>query len=160
MFLKNYVLANEFLEKSQIKSGNIGNIKRELEKDYDFSTMKKLGNVVYIKKDSLKLPLYFRKHLSEEYINTNNMLPVSYLKESLGLSEKLCKILLLKLPLKVEIIFNKRMAIFTDDFVKELTGKIPYILNEQETFELMKSKDINGYIKLDKKHYFTWYSVL
>ena len=60
--------------------------------------------------------------------------------------------------------FNKKIITFNGsmdnehkEFVKKMKRKIGYILDEESTFECFKNNQIDGFTKLSKNKYFTWY---
>jgi hypothetical protein len=153
---KNYILANELVEKMGIHIANISMLRSHLEEvDDDISTIRKMGNCNFIKKNSLKLPKNIREGIySNTFADVSNKLPCSWVKTEYEISDSELK--KSGVVENVVTISGKKFYVFKDDFVKTTRNKIVYVLNEQETMDCYKKGQIDGYIKAGKR-YITWY---
>lgn len=157
MFLdKNYVLANELVQKMDIHIANISMIKKQFEGTDDMKTIISMNNCTFIKSNSPKLPRNIREGIkSHTFTDVSNKLPCTYLRTEYPLSvrnwEKAGVI-----NDKVKIA-GKDFFEFTDDFVNKTRGKIVYILNEEETMDCFRKNQIEGYIQASKNKFITWY---
>jgi hypothetical protein len=156
MFLdKKYVLANELIEKMGINIANISTYYGQL-KHLNNCPIIKLNSVSFINKNSGLLPNKMKKTLEEnKFTDMSNKLPCVYVNDYYGLS----KVELEKSGIIIEEveILEKRFYIFTEEFVKKLKNKVPYVLNEEETISCYKRRQIDGYIELKTNKFLTWY---
>lgn len=160
MFLsKNYILVNELSKKMGITHANFSILKAKLEDEGDEHTFIKYGNALFIDKTSSNIPKNIKECIAmyeNELTNFEKMLPVTYIKSEYGVSERELKNA--GIIEGVVVIEGKKFFKFTDEFVKNMKNKILYVLNEQETNECYKKGQIEGFIKLNKDKYLTWYS--
>lgn len=157
MFLSNrHVLANELVQKMDINIANISILKKKLEDQGDLSTLKQMNNCTFIYTKSPRLPKYIQNGLNgDNFTDVSNKLPCTYVKKEYECSER--EIMRTGLIERKETIAGKKFYVFKDEFVKSMEGKIAYVLDEAETLNCYRNGDIEGYMKLGKDKYLTWY---
>ena len=155
MFLsKQYVLANELVQKMGIHIANISMLMNGVD-EYSLDFIK-MNNCTFIKRNSHKLPNNIKVGLSKfEFTDVSNILPCTWVRNEYELSDKeLMSSGVVKRKIKVA---GKDFYEFTDEFVKKVGNKIGYTLNKEETMECFSRKQINGYVQMSKNKYLTWY---
>lgn len=157
MFLnKEYVLANELVQKMGINIANISMLKKQFEDNDDRYSIQSLNNCSFINKKATLLPKYIKDGLdSHEFTDMSDKLPCTWVKEEYQITEKELK--QSNLVISKEKISGKQFYVFSPDFVKTMKNKIGYVLDEKETMKCYQLKQIEGYIKLKNNKYFTWY---
>lgn len=157
MFLdKKYILANELVEKMGIHIANISMLRKLFEHNGNTYDMVKRNNCTFINTKSRHLPNNIMKGINSNILtDMSDKLPRTYVVSEFGITEhELQKSGILKEKIKIS---SKDFYVFQPDFVKEIKGKIPYILDREETLQCFKNKDILGYIELSKNKFLTWY---
>lgn len=156
MFLsKKYVLVNELIDRMNINMANASGLIRELDRLGDTTTVVNIGYCNFIK-DSQNLPRNFRDALRDSFTDISQMLPCSFVKSELNLTEK--EFLDFGLGTKVTIA-KKDFFKFSDSLYKKLKNSIPYVLSKAETDDCSNRGLIDGFIKLDDNRYLTWYKI-
>lgn len=159
MFInKNYILANELIEKMDIHISNISVLKQSYENVGDYHTFLKMNNCTFINSKSKSLPYNIRVGISEnEFTDLSDKLPSPYIRTEFHVNEMFwfnSGIVIEKIKIS-----GKQFYVFDPEFVKKMKGKIPYILDEAEARKCKMDGDIEGYTQLSRNQYFTWYSV-
>lgn len=159
MFLgQNYILANELVEKMGISIANISMLRKQFEEVDDDSSIIKMNNCSFIKKNSSKLPHNILAGIaSNEFTDVSNKLPVTWVREEFEITEKeWFKSGLVIDKIKIS---SKQFYVFDDEFVQTVKGKVTYVLNEQETLDCFNKGLIQGYRQVSKNKFITWYSI-
>lgn len=157
MFLnKNYILGNELVEKMEISIANISNLRKKFENNNDLDTIVKIGNCSFINSVSKKLPTNIKFGIrSNIFTNVSDKLPVTWVNKEFNSNEE--ELQDCGIVIDTCKISGKQFYIFEPKFVKEMKGRIGYILDKEETFQCYEKNQIKGYIELSKNKYFTWY---
>lgn len=157
MFLsKNYVLANELVQKMGIHIANVSMLRKQFEDEDDLSTLLKRNNCTFVKTNSHKLPKNFRDAIAQhEFTDLTNKLPVTFIKDEHPLTEKEWFDSGAVVD-KVKVA-GKEFYVFSDEFVKTTRRKIVYVLNEKEKNECYEKHQIDGFIPASKNKFITWY---
>lgn len=156
MFLhKNYILSNELTQKMGIHIANISMLRKQFEDD-DSGTVIKRNNCTFINIKANNLPNNIRVGISQNtFTDMTNKLPCTFVRNEYSLSDKeLMQSSIIKEKTKIA---GKDFYVFTDEFVKQMKNKNGYVLNKAETMECINNGDIDGYIQITNKKYFTWY---
>lgn len=159
MFLgKNYILANELVQKMGIHIANISMLRQQYEDENDMSTMIKMNNCTMVKTNSHKFPNNIKMGIAaNEFTDMSNKLPCTFVREEYEITEKeLFKGGIIKGKVKVA---GKDFYEFTEEFVKTTKNKIVYCLDESDTMACMAKGQIDGYIQVSKNKYVTWYGI-
>jgi len=160
MFLKSdFVFGNELCEKMGISLSNLINLRKQFENGDDHFTIYKLNSCSFINTKSHKIPNNFRTGLeTHQLTDITDKLPLSWVQSEYGLtiSKELQDIGIITDRITLA---KKIFLVFDREFVNKLQGKIGYILKEKETFECLENGDIEGYLKIKRNKYFTWYSI-
>lgn len=156
MFLKkNYILANELVQKMGIHIANISMLAKDHEDD-DSGTFIKMNNCTFVNKASSNLPNNF-KHacMIHEFTDMTDKLPCTFVRAEYEVTEKE----LFKSGMVIEKIevAGKDFYRFAPEFVQKMKYKIGYVLDKAETDSCMSKGQIDGYIQLGKNKFFTWY---
>ena len=163
MFLsKDYVLASELVQAMGIHIANISMLHAKLENESNSTDIIKQGNCSFINSNSPYLPKNIREGLYlREWTDVHNMLPTSYVKKEFEINNDTLDNLIENNSffLGKYKVADKEFVKFSDEFVDLMQGSIPYILNEKATLECSQDGDIDGYTKLKKNHFLTWYKV-
>lgn len=159
MFLnENYILANELVQKMGIHIANISVYRKRFEDENDLGTIKKMGDCNFINKASEKLPLTIMNGVrAHEFTDMTDKLSAPFVKTEWDLSYN--ELYDAGVITEQKFICGKRFYVFDHDFIKKVKRKICYVLNEKETKECFDKELIDGYIKISKKKYLTWYSL-
>jgi len=159
MFLsKNYILANELIQKMQINIANISVLKQRYENADDYSTFLKMNNCTFINTKSASLPKNIKMGIAtNDFTDFTDKLPCTYVRTEFGVKEdNWIKSGIVTEKIKIA---DKQFYQFCPDFVKTMKNKIAYILDEKEARCCKREGDIDGYIQLSKDQYFTWYGI-
>lgn len=156
MFLKKqYILANELVQKMGIHIANISMLVKEHE-DEDNGMFIKMNNCTFINTKAADLPNNIKVGISEnEFTDLTNKLPCTYVRTEYGITEK--ELFKAGMVSKVVTIAGKDFYEFVPEFVEKMKYKIGYVLDESETMECYRKKQILGYTQLSKNKFFTWY---
>lgn len=158
MFLKaDFVFGNELCEKMGIHLSNLINLRKEFEKSDDNFTIYKLKSCSFLNTKSHKIPKNFRTGLeTHKLTDITDKLPLSWVQSEFGLTipKELQDIGIVTKRIDLA---KKIFLVFDREFADKLQGKIGYILKEKETFECYENGDIEGYLKIKRNKYFTWY---
>lgn len=157
MFLKkNYILANELVQKMDIHIANISMMRKQFEDADDMTTILKMNNCNFIKTNSHKLPNNIRQGIAcNEFTDMSNKLPCTFVRSEYPLTEKdwyASGVVIDKVN-----IAGKQFYVFSDEFVKTTHNKIVYILDKKETDECYRKGQIDGFIQAAKNKFITWY---
>lgn len=157
MFLnKNYILANELVEKMNINIANISILKKQYEDEDDNTTIVKLNNCSFIKGNSYKLPNNIRIGIdSFEFTDMSDKLPCSYFKSEYGFSDK--EIMNSSIVYQKVNVSGKQFYQFDPEFVKKVKNAVMYPLDKKETDECYSKGQIAGYVQMAKNKFLTWY---
>lgn len=163
MFLdKEFFLANELLEFTQMHIANASMIKKELLEN-DSGGVVKRGNCLFFSKTSKELPNNIKELLAKhgKTLHTfENKVPITALRSEfsdVGTTALLKGFEKAGVSITKEEISGKTFVVFPDEFVSKLKNKTPYILNETEYKSSLKNQDIDGGIYIKKNKYFVWY---
>lgn len=146
----NHILANELVQKMGIHIANASMI--------NSPNVLKLGNCNFIEKNDNHLPKNMRKFIrenSDTFTNLENLLPATYARDELGVSQK--HLLSSEIVTDVVEIANKDFYKFNETFVKRVRKKILNVLDKDEFKECLSEKLITDYIELTKNKYLTMY---
>lgn len=156
MFLhKKYILANELVQKMGIHIANISMLVNDYE-DVDNGTFVKMNNCTFINTKDMTLPNNILSGIyANEFTDMTDKLPCTFVRTEYGITEKE----LFKAGMVTEIVTvaGKDFYKFTPEFVQKMQYKIAYVLDEAETMDCYRKKQIAGYTQLAKNKYFTWY---
>jgi hypothetical protein len=157
MFLnKNYILANELIQKMNINIANISVIVNHYEDGNDFTTMFRMNNCTMINSASQKLPKNLRDAIAvNEFTDITNKLPCTFVRSEYEFTEK--ELIESNIVIDKIEISGKKFYVFDRDFVEKVKNKIVYALDASETMECFRKKQIEGYIQVSKNKYLTWY---
>ena len=159
MFLNtNYILANELVKKMNIHIANISMLKQKIENSDNYDDMIKMNNCTFINKKSIYLPKNIRLGIANNvFTDMSNKLPCTYVRSEYGISEKeLFASGIIKEKIEV---CNKDFYVFTDEFIEKTEGTVINILEADDAMECHKNGSIDGFVKLSKNKYITWYKV-
>lgn len=161
MFLSsNYILGNELVERMGINIANVSIMSKRFEDENDHTTVVKMNNCNFIKSDSPKLPKYIQNGIKElksqsPFVDFSDKLPCTWFRSEFELSDKDCMNSdIIKDKVKV---YGKEFYVFDQKFIDAVKDRISYMLDEKETKECWNNKQIEGYVKISKKKYMTWY---
>ena len=159
MFLSpSYILANELVKKMEIHIANISLLRQEYVKTDDLYTIRKLNNCNFVNAKSHRLPKNIKKGIKEHsFTDVSDKLPVTFTHDEYPVTER--EWFKSGVVTKKEKIAGKEFYVFSPDFVKNVTGKIGYVLMEDEYKSCLKSGEIQGGVELKPGKYFTWYSL-
>lgn len=157
MFLnKNYVLANELVQKMGIHIANISMLVKYYEDRENFSTMLKMNNCTFINSKDSSLPNNIRIGLANNnFTDMSNKLPCTWVKTEYEMSDK--DLINSDMIIEKVKIAGKDFYVFAPEFVQKMQGKIGYTLDKAETMDCMAKGQIDGYTQLSKNKFFTWY---
>lgn len=159
MFLKKeYILANELVEKMDMHIANISMLRNELEAKDNYDDLKKVNNCTFINTKSPFLPNNINVALSENtFTDMTDKLPATFLRTEFNLSpEDLEKAGVIEGEVEIA---GKKLIQFKPDFVKNVEGSVMYMLSEDEAKECLEDGSIDGMIKITKAKCITWYKV-
>lgn len=159
MFLSNdYILANELTKKMNIHIANISMLKQRLEDQNNETDMVKLNNCTFINKKSIFLPKNIREGIKKNiFTDISNKLPVTFVKSEYEITEReMNNSGIIQGKKKIA---GKDFYVFNNDFVEKVKNSIVYVLDKKETEECSKNGDINGFVKLSKNKFLTWYYI-
>jgi len=159
MFLsKDYILSNELVKKMNIHIANISMLKQRIENSDNYNDILKMNNCTFINTKSLYLPKNIREGISaNKFTDMSNKLPCTFVRTEYGITEKeLMASGIIKE--KVEVC-DKDFYVFTDEFIEKTKGTVINILEEEDALDSYNDGSIDGYIKLSKNKYITWYKV-
>lgn len=157
MFLKkNYILANELVQKMDIHIANISMLRQQYEDQDDMTTMIKMNNCTMIKSNSHKLPNNIKMGIAaNEFTDMSNKLPCTFVRTEYEVTEReLLNGGVIKGKIKIA---GKDFYEFTEEFVKTVKNKIVYTLDKAECMECHSKGQIEGYIQVSKNKFLTWY---
>jgi hypothetical protein len=159
MFLsKDYVLANELVQKMEINIANISKLIKDFEYNNFYGDIIKMNNCAFLKKTSHRFPKFIKDGLNNfNFTDISNGLPCRFVQSEYSITER--ELSKSEIFLEKKKIAKKEFYIFKDDFVQKLKGKIAYTLNKEETEKCHQNGDIQGYIQLSKNKFLTWYSL-
>lgn len=157
MFLhKNYILANELVQKMDIHIANISMLHKILEDTGNDSEIIKINNCTFINSDSIYLPQNIKKGiLGNKFTNMSNKLPCTFIKTEFNISEK--ELLKSGIVNGKVTVAGKQFYEFKDSFIQTIKGKVLYVLDKQDTMDCLKNDEIDGYIEMSKNKFLTWY---
>jgi hypothetical protein len=157
---KNWVLSNEVGELGNITAANFSILHNRITQKELLNTTLKYGNCVFINPHSIYLPIYISNIIKKnEFTNLSNCILTTQLVKELGVTETCAISSLHKYGPEPVIISGKRFTRFNDEFIELLSGKITAVVNEYEVNELLEEGSIEGFIKLTKSKYLTWYKM-
>lgn len=160
MFLKkDFVFGNELCEKMGIHLSNLINLRKAFENENDFYSIFKLNSSSFINTKSHKIPEKWQKGIEDsDLTDITNKLPLGWVQSEFGLliPKELEKVGIVTSRISIA---KKIFLVFDREFADKVRGKIGYVLKEDETLECFENGDIEGYIKLKKNKYFTWYPI-
>ena len=156
MFLnKKYILANELVAKMGIHIANISMLVKEYEDD-DSGAFIKMNNCTFINANDVTLPNNIRTAiLTNQFTDMTDKLPCTYVHTEYEISE--AELFKSGMVIEKVIIAGKKFYKFAPEFVQKMKYKIGYVLDEAETMDCYRKKQILGYTQLGKNKYFTWY---
>lgn len=156
MFLnKKYILANELVTKMGIHIANISMLIKEYE-DTDTGTFVKMNNCTFINTKDATLPQNIIDGIrSNVFTDMTDKLPCTFVRSEYGITEK--ELFKSGMVTQIVTVAGKDFYQFAPEFVEKMKYKIGYILDEQETMDCYRKKQIQGYTQLAKNKYFTWY---
>jgi hypothetical protein len=156
MFLhKKYVLANELVTKMDIHIANISMLMKEYE-DVDNGAFIKMNNCTFINSNEATLPNNIKIGLkNNQFTDMTDKLPCTYVHTEYEISE--AELFKSGMVTKKVEVAGKKFYQFAPEFVQKMKYKIGYVLDEVETMECYRKKQIQGYTQLSKNKYFTWY---
>jgi hypothetical protein len=156
MFLnKKYILANELVNKMGIHIANISMLMKEHE-DSDNGMFVKMNNCTFINTKDGELPQNIIDGIrANVFTDMTDKLPCTYIRTEYGITEK--ELFKAGMVTKIVTIAGKDFYQFAPEFVEKMKYKIGYVLDEVETMECFRKKQILGYTQLAKNKYFTWY---
>jgi hypothetical protein len=156
MFLnKKYILANELVTKMGIHIANVSMLIKEYE-DTDTGTFVKMNNCTFINTKDATLPQNIIDGIrTNVFTDMTDKLPCTFVRSEYGITEK--ELFKSGMVTKIVTVAGKDFYQFAPEFVEKMKYKIGYILDEQETMECFRKKQIKGYTQLAKNKYFTWY---
>ena len=157
MFLDSkYILANELTNKMDIHVANISMMRSVFEDNNDFYSMPKKNNCTFINTKANNLPNNIKIGiLTNSFTDMSDKLPCTYVRTEYGMTQKEME--------KADMIIGKVKISgkdfyqFKPEFVKKMKRKIGYILEEHEAIDCFNKDQIDGYVKLSKNKYFSWY---
>ena len=158
MFLnKSYILANELVDQMDINIANISILRNHFENEDDFTTIVKMKNCNFIKKDSTKLPANIKKGIAQyQFTEMYNKLPCSWVNEEFPISDtKWIKSGIVKEKITIK---GKQFYVFSDEFITTTHKKIVYMLNKEETEKCTQLNQIEGSIQISNDKFITWYN--
>lgn len=165
MFLgKKYFLAKELVDLMGINISNISMARKQLEERGDEVSIRKLGNATFIK-DSPKIPQYLRDGLAAfsskqdgltSLTSMHDKLPSTFVKAEHPVS--LDEWTKAGLVTGVLTISGKELWQFSEDFVKTVTGKIVYVLDDDDYVECTRRNLVDGGIQVAPNKWVTWYA--
>lgn len=157
MFLgKNYVLANELVQKMNIGMANISILRAKLEDEGDETTLFKMNNCTFIKTNSHKLPKNIRNGiLANEFTDLTDKIYVPYMQTEHGLSKK--EVLSMDVCDGIELVGGKEFYVFNKEFVKKVKNKVLYVLSPDECADCHRKGQIKGFLQVNKRKFLTWY---
>jgi|FLOH01.1.fsa_nt_gi hypothetical protein len=159
MFLsKDYILANELVEKMGIHIANISMLRNEFENVGNMTDIVKLNNCSFINTKSINLPNNIKNGIAKHtFTDVSDKLPMTFLRSEYDLSAAdLRKAGIITGDIKIT---DKKFFIFKQDFIEKVKGSIVYLLDDAETKECLEDGSIDGAIKITKNKYITWYKV-
>jgi putative SOS response-associated peptidase YedK len=156
MFLnKKYILANELVEKMGIHIANISMLMKEYE-DTDNGTFVKMNNCTFINSNDATLPNNIKIGMqNNQFTDMTNKLPCTFVRSEYEITEK--ELFKSGMVTKKVEVAGKDFYEFAPEFVEKMKYKIGYVLDEAETMDCYRKKQILGYTQLSKNKYFTWY---
>jgi len=156
MFLnKNYILANEVVQKGNIHIANISILIKNLS-SLDEPPFIKMNSLTFLNKNSSLLPNNIQNIISSnEFTDLSDKLPCNYVRSEYGITEK--ELIESEVVVDKIEICDKKFYVFNQDFIKKVKRKILYVLNKKETEECLKKKQIEGFIQLRPNKFLTWY---
>lgn len=162
MFLSsNYILGNELVDRMDINIANVSIMSKRFEDENDITTVIKMNNCNFIKSDSPKLPKYIQTGIRElssqkPFTDFSDKLPCTWFRSEFELSDKdVMNSEMVKDKVKIH---GKEFYVFEKSFIDKVHNRICYVLDESDTKDCWNKKQIEGYIKLSKKKYMTWYN--
>lgn len=162
MFIpSNYILANELAEKGNIHVANFSMLHNNLS-NLGLPDTLKYGNCVFVDKNSNFLPKYIKDLANNpeiEYTDMSNKWLTSYATTELGVSKNYILSSLAEYHPTEVTVAKKKFIEFDNSFINLLHQKCLNVLTEEDTMECYNDGDIEGYIKLKKDKYITWYNV-
>ena len=157
MYLKDYILANEIVEKGNFNIANISMMIKDnkLEEGEDFL---KFNGVVLINKKSNKLYKYIYNIINDNiFIDLSEYIPYVYFRELLDNNTNYIKNMYEEVSIS-----GKKFIKITDKTLKKVLyneRKIKVIVPEKEKNELYRDKLIEGDLNVGKGKFLVWYSV-
>jgi hypothetical protein len=159
MFLnKEYILANELVQKMDIHIANISMLKQKIENQANFDDIIKMNNCTFVNRRSKYLPNNIKIGiLTNTFTDLSNKLPVTYIRSEFGVSEKeLFAADIVEGKIKIA---DKEFYVFKNDFIDKVKNGIINILDKEDKEDCEYQGSIDGSIKLSKNKYLTWYNV-
>lgn len=157
MFLtRDYILANELVEKMGIHIANISMLRKRYFDDDDAFNIRKMNNSLFINIKTRKLPKYIKRGIRDhEFTDLSNLMLCTYIKSEFKVTERELSNSGIVIG-KVKVA-GKLFYVFDPEFAQQVSQRIPYILNLKEKNECTAAGTIQGSVQLSKNKFFTWY---
>jgi len=157
MFLeRKYILSNELVEKMGIHIANISMLRNSFEQNDDYYSIVKMNNCSFINTKAKNLPRNIRDGISSNtFTDMSDKLPCTYTRTEYEVTEK--ELFRAGIVIDKVRVCGKDLYVFDHEFIKKMKGCIGYVLDEEETLQCFRNKEIIGYIKLAKNKYWVWY---
>lgn len=163
LFLRtNYVLGNELVEKMNINIGNLSSAKKDLEEVDNYSAIIKLGNCLFVDKNSPHLPNNIQEGLKKyEFTDMTDKLPLSYINEQWGVNRSTVENLIdTREEFKeINVLADKAFVVFDQKFSTDLYSTNVSVLSKKEKEECEEENLIDGSLQLTVNKYLGWYNV-
>jgi len=157
MFLnRNYVLANELVQKMGIHIANVSIIRKRFEHNDDYYSIRKMNNCSFVNSKAYNLPNNIKQGLkAHKFTDMSNKLPCTYFRSEFDITEReLEKSGIVLGKMKVA---GKMFYVFEPEFVKQVAGRTPYVLNAKEHEQCMNENSIAGSVQLSRNKFLAWY---
>lgn len=148
--LKDFVLSNEIANIGNFKINNVSNVIRnyDLVLDEDYI---KLGSLVFISKNTTKVPNNFKQILKSETTDLSDYIPYTYFIKLLEYKNSM-----IKEKYDIVKILGKKFVKFTDIRFKEIILDKTIVKSVISKDELSEDY-IDDYIRLSDKRFLVWY---
>ena len=158
MFLKkDYILANELVQQMDIHIANISIMRNNYESGDDYTTIVKMNNCSFVNTKSSRLPRNIANGIKAgKFTDVSDKLPCTHMLKEYGIT--MCELKRAGIIEERINICGKYFYKFKADFVELMQTRIPYILDESEVFDCKRKGEIDGYVKLGRDKYLSWYS--
>jgi len=157
MFLgKEYILANELVQKMGIHIANISMLSQEFEDKGNSKDIKKMNSCNFINTKSIDLPNNIQQGIIKyDFTSLENKVLATYFRNEFGISDK--EIMNSSIIEGKEKIAGKDFYVFKQEFVDNTKGKILYTLDKLDTSDCIETGCIDGWVQMSKNKYLTWY---